>query len=239
MNEQIKLLVEYQELDKEVKKIDDGILKTEEAVKYYQAGKFLQSVSDNLTDLDKKAQALLAKHNAVISKIKELNEIAKEHIKALENCEDDEVAYISKKYKERSQELTNAENELNSVVKELEALNKEYLRLGAENKKMREQFAEFKPKFEEIKASKQGERNEFKKKQASLQSKIEPSLFSRYEAKRKDKKFPIVYGVAIDKKGTANCSYCGNAFSVITINDLTAGKLCDCDNCRSLIYALD
>ena len=214
-------------------------MKTEEAVKYYQAGKFLQNVAENIAVLDKKAQALMNKYNAITSKIKELNEIANEHVKALANCDDAEIAYITKKYKERSQELSNAETELNAVIKEMEAVNKEYLRLGAENKKMREQFAEFKPKFEELKASKKAELDAIKKKQAVLQKKIDEALFNRYEAKRKDKKFPIIYGVSVDKKNTANCSYCGNAFSVITINDLTAGKLCDCENCRSLIYAID
>ena len=238
MNEQIKLLLDYQELDKELKVINDSVMKTEEAVKYYQAGKFLQSVAENISALDKKAQSLISKYNAVTSKIKELNEIANEHVKALENCEDSEISYISKKYKERVQELTNAENELNAVIKEMEAVNKEYVRLGVENKKMRAQFTEFKPKFEELKASKKGESDAITKKQTALQKKIDEALFSRYEAKRKDKKFPIIYGVQINKN-TANCSYCGNAFSVITVNDLAAGKLCDCDNCRSLIYALD
>ena len=45
--------------------------------------------------------------------------------------------------------------------------------------------------------------------------------------------------ITIDKKGFANCSACGNSFSVVTMNTLTSGELCECESCRSLIYAIE
>ncbi len=239
MNEQIKLLVEYQNLDKEIKKLDDSVLKTEEAVKYYQAGKFLQGVSDALGELDVKAKALINKYNSVTTKIKELNDTFNDQLHALNAMPDDELSYVSKKYKERVNELNACEAELNAVIKELEALNKEYLRLGVENKKMREQFATYKPKYEELKNSIKPERDAVKAKQVKLEKAIDSDLMVKYNAKRKDKKFPIVYGITIDKKGFANCSACGNSFSVVTMNVLTSGELCECESCRSLIYAIE
>lgn len=238
MKEQIKLLVEYQELDKEIKKIDDGILKSEEAVKYYQAGKFLSSVTDSLNDIDKKAQNLVNRYNAVIEEIKNLSVIASEHLIALDECKDEnELSYISKKYKERMNEVSAKENELNAVIKEMEAVNKEFSKLGADRRKMKEQFDVYKPKFEELKNSKKGERDQIKLKQAKIENSISPEIMAKYSAKRKDKKFPIVFGVALDKKG-AYCPACGSSLSVVTINTLDEGKLCECDTCRAIIYGL-
>ena len=239
MNEQLKLLNDYQNLDKENKKLDDAILKTEEAVKYYQAGKFLKTVSENLANLDAKAKTLISKYEATIAKISEINKIAKEQLEALDECEDDEIGYINKKYQDRVRELNGYESELNAVIKEIEAVNKEYIRLGKENKLMREQFAEYKPKFEAIKQSYEGKRNEIKKAQNALRGKIDANLLSRYEVKYKDKKRPVLFGVAVDKKGLANCTCCGSAFSVAIINELNGGNLCECDSCRSLVYKID
>lgn len=238
MKEQIKLLIEYQEFDKELKKIEDGILKTDEADKYYKSRKFLSNVSDNLNEIDKRAQGLLAKYESITKELKQLNDIACEHMKALDECEENEVSYIVKKYKERMGELNAKETELNALVKEMEALNKEFTKLASDRKKMKEQFDTYKPKFEELRNSKLNEVKALKQKQAESEKNIAPEILDKYNAKRKDKKFPVVFGVTIDKKG-AYCPACGSSLSVVSINNLTDGNLGECDTCRSIIYALE
>lgn len=236
MKEQIKLLVEYQELDKKLKAIDDDILNTDVAKKYYHAGKFLKSVTDSLNKIDEKAQTLLSRYNEAVKRVKELNDIASEHLVAIDECKDEtELTYISKKYKERTAELSAKEAELDGIIKEMEAVRKEFEKLGSDRRKMKEQFEENKPKFDILKNEKSKEKDEIKAKQDKLEKNIDKELIARYNAKRKDKKFPIVFAVRIDGKST-HCPYCGSSLSITLVDELLNNKLCDCDSCRSMIY---
>ena len=67
---------------------------------------------------------------------------------------------------------------------------------------------------------------------------IDPVLMEKYQTRRSDKKFPIIYGVDISK-GDAYCPACATGMSLTQINELSSGDVKECETCRKLLYALD
>ena len=74
MEQQTKFIVEYQEIDKNLKAIEDELNGSEEAKKYFTAYKFLSTVKDKLLELDQKAQVATDNYNLAIAELESLAE---------------------------------------------------------------------------------------------------------------------------------------------------------------------
>ena len=138
MQENTKLIVEYQELDKNLKAIEDELNGSEVAKKYLVARKFLSTVKESLSDLDKKAQVATDSYNASVKELESLVSSAKELESSLDGCEtEEEIEYLKKKYQDASAKISLAEQKVNALSKEMADLYNEYRKLGQQNKVMK------------------------------------------------------------------------------------------------------
>ena len=97
----IQDLLLYQETDKKMYEIERAIGASEENREAFKARKTLQAVPEMFEKLDKKAETLVARLEAVKAKEKALNEKLSEISEAVSTCEDgDEAEYILKKAEE-------------------------------------------------------------------------------------------------------------------------------------------
>lgn len=238
MSELIKKLLDYQEADLTLKTIEDEILKTEEAQKYYAARKFLSTVKDALQAFEDKAEKLLIRYNNALKDVDETKKTAAECKAIVETCEDEsELNYISKKFKSAVDALTRREQEINDVIKEMEELSREVVKLNKQNKVMREQFTAYKPKFEELRAQKTDEVKAVKDKMAEIGKSLDKQVLDKYSAKRKDLKFPIICDANVNAKTkTVYCPRCGSNQSMTAYERLEAGELYECETCRRILY---
>ena len=238
MSELIKKLLDYQEVDLQLKTIEDEILKTEEAQKYYAARKFLSTVKDTLQAFEDKAERLLIRYNNALKEVDEMKKTAAECKTIVESCEDEsELNYISKKFKSAVDALSRREQEINDVIKEMEDLSREVVKLNKQNKVMREQFAAYKPKFEELRAQKTDEVKALKDKMAEIGATIDKQVMDKYQLKRKDLKFPIICDANVNAKTkSVYCPRCGSNQSITAYERLEAGELYECETCRRVLY---
>lgn len=241
MSELIKNLLDYQEVDLKLKTIEDEILKTEEAQKYYAARKFLSTVKDTLQAFEDKAEKLLIRYNNALKEVDEMKKTAAECKAIVESCEDEsELNYISKKFKSAVDALSRREQEINDVIKEMEDLSREVVKLNKQNKVMREQFAAYKPKFEELRAQKTNEVKALKDKMEKIGKtidKIDKQVMDKYQLKRKDLKFPIICDANVNAKTkSVYCPRCGSNQSITAYERLEAGELYECETCRRVLY---
>ncbi len=238
MDNNLKFIVEYQNVDKELKAIEDGLKKSEEAQKFAAAKKFLSSVPDSLSALDNKAKSLINEYSAILERAKKLKEEAKEFEATVNSFEsEDELNYFRKKFQETCDLLASEEAKLNEITKETEECAKEFNRLRAQTAKMQDQYKEYGPKFQEIKNSKKGEVLALKAKLAKIAENIDKDLMLKYETKRNDKKFPILFEVDVTKKGQCNCPACGTALPIYALDEIAQGKIKECESCRRLLYS--
>ena len=78
MQNQAKLIVKYQEIDKKLKMIEDELNGSEEAKKFFTARKFLQTVKDKLAELDQKAKVATDSYNLAFNEVKNLEKQIKD-----------------------------------------------------------------------------------------------------------------------------------------------------------------
>ena len=239
MQEQIKLIVEYQEIDKNLKAIEDELNGSEEAKKYLVARKFLSTVKESLEALEKKAQAVTENYNAKIKELEKQVESLNEYEKAIDACENEaELEKLKKKFKDACSKISVLEQAVENYSKEMSELYKEYGKLGQQNRAMRAQYDEFAPKLEELKNSKKEEVASLKAKLKTLEEKIDKTLMERYSIRRKDKKFPIVFGLDLSKK-MAYCPFCATSLTISFMEELGSHAIKECESCHRLIYGYE
>lgn len=235
MNEVLKLLISYQEIDKSLKDVEDEIVKSDEAVKYMQARKFLQTVKDSIQTINTKAEALLEKYNLIVKDLSKVKETIEEYSKLAENSKtEEEILSIKKKFDDAFNLVNNKESELEAIKKEMEEVDKEFKKLYAQNKKMKEQYEENGPLYQQKKAEKSEEIKALKEKLDNLRGKIPSDIMDKYDLRRQDKKFPILYKLA--SNSGSYCPRCMTGLSALTMNSLNNGEIKECDTCRALIY---
>ena len=227
-----KKLLAYQETDKKLKDIENTLNASEEKKQMFIAYKYISGVSEVIAKLDKTAEDLLNKFNFAIAKQNELNEELKEITAELDEVRDEnEANYMLKKVDELLSALKSLEGNIEKINESMAQVKAEYGAIRVKTTKAQEQYKEYAEKF---KALQDGMANEIKAinaELAKLKKEIKPELMQKYDAKRKDKIFPILFALSGDK-----CGNCGMALSMKDISELESGEVVECDNCRALVY---
>ncbi len=238
MNKQLELILAYQEVDKDLKVLEDELLKNEDTQKFFTAKKFLNTVNDSLSSLENKAKTIVDSYNNALNEAKKLQEEATVYAQSVESCEsEEELNYYKQKYQTACDVLASTESKINSLTKEMDALLKEFNQLRVKTKEMKVQFEEFGPKAKEFADSQKTKKQELQAKLDKIKVDINEELMQKYLSRRKDKKFPIVYGVDTSK-GNCYCPSCATGMSISAISELSTGDIKECESCRKLLYAI-
>ena len=239
MDKNIEKLVNYQEVDKELKVLEDEVRKSDESQKYLTAKKFLSTVNDSLSALESKAKVIVDSYNLAMTEIEKLKKTAEESSSTIDSCEsENELNYFKKKFQSTIDAISNLEGKINSLSKEMDDVLKEFNKLRVATKQMKAQYEEYGPKFKALKDSKDAEMNKLRAKLEKLKADIDPVLMEKYQTRRNDKKFPIIYGVDISTN-SVYCPACATEMSLSQKNELASGEIKECETCRKLLYALE
>ena len=238
MDKQIELILSYQEVDKELKMLEDELLKNEDTQKFFTAKKFLNTVNESLANLENKAKGIVDLYNSTLAEAKKLQEDANFYAQSVGSCEDEEeLNYYKQKYQNACEIMSATENKINSLNKDMDALLKEFNLLRAKTKEMKVQFEECGPKAKEFADSQKSKKQELQVKLDKIKVDIDDELMQKYLSRRKDKKFPIVYGVDTSKNN-CYCPSCATGMSISAISELSTGGIKECESCRKLLYAM-
>ena len=238
MDKQIELILSYQEVDKELKALEDELYKNEDTQKYFSAKKFLNTVNETLQGLESKAKTIVDSYNFSLNEVKKLQEEASVYTQSVQSCEsEEELNYYKQKYQSVCDLIANAENKANTLYKEMDALLKEFNLLRGKTKEMKVQFEECGPKAKVFADSQKAKKQELQAKLDEIQKDIDEELMQKYLSRRKDKKFPIVYGVDASKNN-CYCPSCATGMSISAISNLASGGIKECESCRKLLYAI-
>ena len=230
-------ILEYQEIDAQLKEIENSLSQSEEKKKAVSAQTFLKSVSDNVARLDQRADDLVIKFNALSRLYEKLKDSQSEYEQIVESCEDvNEIAYIKKKAQELTDELTRLAADMESVSNDISAVLKEFAQIKAKRKTAKAQYDEFAPKYKELKEAKDAEGEKIKAKLKKLEKDIPSDLLELYQKKRNEKIFPILYSAKQTGKSSISCGRCNTEFPGASAADLRNGKIVECDSCHRLIY---
>ncbi len=227
----IEKLLEYQNVDAELKSIENDLKKSEEFKKYAQAVKFLKTVADSKAQIESKAAALLSGIKILEERLTKLDE-DKNEFKGLDDIESEEtLAFLKKKSQELAKQYASLEGEIEKLLKDMTELTASYKKLMASAKLMLQQQDEYKAKYEELSHKKDAEKKAIKARLAAIAKDIPEEYLNKYKEKRQDPKFPIVYEVT-----GKHCTACGTELSQLELSRLKNEKIMECENCRRLIF---
>ena len=232
----LQKLMEYQEVDKKLKAIEDSLKASEEFKKYAQASKFLRTFNDSKEQYDERAKSLLSAMSELDKSYAALKEEQADFADA-GNAEDlSGVSYLKKKSQELSKKFAALENEIQRLTAEINEVVAQYKKLLATAKMMMEQRDEYKVKYEELCKGKDAEKAAINAKLDEIAKDIPKEYMEKYRERRKDNKFPICYEIDIPQKGSVHCSACGTEFSSLQLSNLKQNGFIECENCRKLIF---
>lgn len=228
----IEQILAYQNVDAKLRKIEVELGGSEERKKAVSAKKFLDVAPENVNKLNARAGDLEAEYKNALSQMEKFNEQQQELAHALNSLEDQtEAEYLIKKAEQLASETKALESKLLKLAEDIANVIKEFNGIRAQMKNAKAQYEEFGKKYNELKASKQAEKDAIEKELATLKAKADPSLMERYLKKRANKIFPILYGV-----NGKICGACNMELSMADLGKLKNGEIIDCETCGRLLY---
>ena len=228
----LEQLLKYQDVDAGLRKIETELAGSEARKKAVTAKKFLESVEETVAKLDVKAAELAHIYNKMQEESKALSEQRDEFMGALEHAEDENgLNYLLKKVDELYAKVKRLSQEAQKVSDAMQAVYKEYASIRANIKTAQAQYTENGKIYNDLKASKQDERNRIESELKEIEKSVDPALMARYKAKRAAKIFPIVYAV----RGEV-CGACNMELPKSVLSRLKNGEVIECDQCGRLLF---
>ena len=229
----ISKLLNYQEIDLQLKTLEGEVSCSEERKKAISAKKVLEGAGETLAKIEARAEELSVLYENLVNLNKELQEKIKDFEPAISSAKDEsEISYLIKKADELSSKIAKLEKEINSVSEEMKVVIQNYLSLRKSTEKAKAEYEEFGAKYKELKASKEPEIKKIKDELALLEKEIDKELLAKYSAKRDEKLFPVL----VKLEGENRCSKCKMELSLASVSKLNTQPFIECDNCRRLVY---
>lgn len=229
----IKSLLEYQNVDKELREIEISLKQSEERKKASSAKNFLNGANESVAKLDQRAEELAGKYNASLKLLTQLEEEANEY-DGIADMDEEQLSYVKKKAQALVEEISNLTSAIETLSKEMENVLKEFSQLKADIKKAKAQYNEYGPKYNELKASREDEMNKIKARLKKLEVSISADILEKYKQRRNDKIFPVL-NEAKEMQKHAYCR-CGTELSLTDYGNLKNGSIVECDSCHRLLY---
>ena len=228
----IKNLLAYQEKDAQLREIEQTLAKSEDRKKAINAKKYLEGVEDGVNKLDTRSGELFGafqKAGADLNKLKEQENALKE---ALNTAEDQKEAnFLIKKAEELIANIQAIEARIIQIAEEIQSVLKEYVTIKETSKKAQAQYKEYAEKYNALKESFKDKRLEIEKELSDLAKKVDKDLMARYNEKRANKIYPIVYQL----RGEV-CGACGMELNLSEQAKIKNGEVIECGNCGRLLY---
>lgn len=230
----IQTILQYQEVDKKLWKIEQDLSKNEERRKAKVARTFLMEAEETIKKIDRKAAELVGVYDKARADYIKTAETLKEYehtAGTLKSC--DEVAYLQKKVNELSELLKNLENELNCVTNEMDAVSKTFNDFGKSYNNARQEYEVNRAKFEEIKKEKADIVASIKQNLDQISKDINSDVMDKYNKKRADKTFPVLVPLQKDNR----CGGCSMELSLNEADKIKRDSFIECEHCRRFIYS--
>lgn len=231
----IDKLLAYQEEDKKLFAIEKQLKDCEARKNGVKARKFLSTVSETLAGIEAKASelcGLYAKFTEELEKIKEDN--AEFGAIADGVTDEKEIAYLKGKADELGKKLDELMKKVQKTEADMNEVARQYAKLRKETMFYQEQLKVSGAEYEKFKAPFEPEIKKIDAELKVLAKDIPLELMEKYAEKRKDKRFPIVFGLS---EKDNHCGGCGTELSMIQLDKLKKeDAIIECENCRALLF---
>ena len=225
-------LLEYQELDKKLKRLKKDSNSA-------SADKLVENLNKVIKDSQNKILELEETSKKLLETLKKLMEVQKKGISYVEKCNQMSIENMSEaELKDFDVKTSQTAKQLAELDSRISAHNAEVKKVVLDYKMYRKKILDAKEKRETLKAessektqSNEPEIDEVKKQMAKLEKVVEPAKLAKYKALKQDGIFPVVVPL-VDKR----CGGCRMELSNSALDKLKLNGVHECEQCRRLIY---
>ncbi len=225
---QLQAILNYQEVDSKLYKIERELAGSEERKEYAKVKKFLDTAPEKLDALEIKAKALRAETDELTKKYAQLEETLKD----FENLDElvtggADIAFYKKKALSIVEKLKKLKSDLNAVVSSVKETDEEYKKLKKQVLSIEKKAPEIYKAYKDLKASKDVEKKPLEAELSTLAKEISAEMLEIYATKRKEKIFPVVGKIV-----GGRCPYCSMELPIAARSKLSGGGWIECENHR-------
>ena len=231
----IDKLLAYQEEDKKLFAIEKQLKDCEARKNGVKARKFLSTVSETLAGIEAKASELCGLYEKFTEELEKIKEDNAEFGVIAEGVTDEkEIAYLKSKSDELGKKLEDLMKKVQKTEADMNEVARQYAKLRKETMFYQEQLKVSGAEYEKFKAPFEPEIKKIESELKVLAKDIPAELMEKYAEKRKDKRFPIVFGLA---EKDNHCGGCGTELSMKQLDKLKKDDaIIECENCRALLF---
>ena len=228
----LKAILNYQEIDKQLYKLERELAACDERKEYVKVKKFLETAPEKLDALEVKAKSLRAEADELVKQYERAEDTLKEfeHLDELVDGGAD-IAFYKKKAQTIVDVLKKLKADLTALMNNIKATDAEFQKMKKQVLAVEKQAPEVAQKYKAVKASKDAERKEIEEKLETLAKDVSAELMAVYQTKRKEKIFPVV-----GQLNAGRCPFCSMEPPLAARNKLSGGGTLECDNCHRLIF---
>ena len=229
----LQAILQYQEVDAKLYKLEREIAGCEERKEYVKFKKFLEAAPEKLDALEVKAAALQAEAAEITQKYAR----AEESLNDFENLDElvtsgADIAFYKKKAQSLVDQLKKLKADLATLTASVKATDEEYKKLKKQVLSAQKQYADATEKYKAVKAAREPEKKELEAALAKIEKDVPVEMLEIYRTKRKEKIFPVV-GEMVGMR----CPFCSMEPPLAARNKLTGGATIECDNCHRIIFS--
>lgn len=236
MDNNLEILLKYQELDIKLRRALDSLERSEANKKMEQARNEFNGAKKTVQDSEKDAEAVLLNYEQTANQYAELTNKVSELQLILENAEsDDDLGDMAEQLESLKAKAVALEKKLNDFKSSSEKLVKSYQDANAVGLKMKDYYNAAKAEYSELIKAAEPEINAIKKKLKEMEAQIDKEMLKKYKAITAENKYPAFVEVHISD-GTYSCRGCGLQLSQKNTSTLNENGMCTCETCRRMIY---
>ncbi len=231
---QLQTILNYQDVDSKLYKIERELAASEARKEYAKVKKFLETAPEKLDALEVKAKALRAEYDGLTKKYEQTEETLKDFENLDELVKDGaDIAFYKKKAQSIVEKLKKLKADLNVLVENIKATDEEYKKLKKQVLSIEKKAPEVYKAYKELKAQKDAEKKPYEEELAVLAKDIPANILEIYKTKRKEKIFPVVGQIAGNR-----CPYCSMDLPIAARSKLSGGGWIECENhiCNRILF---
>ena len=229
---QVEELLKYQQEDALLLRMENEEANSDARKAFVSSKNFLTKASEKLDALDAKASEIMHRIVELEKRFKALAETLAD-FENLDELIDSgaDTAFYKKKISTITEKLRVIKSELTTLTGAAKDTDGEYRALKKKVKEVQEQYNSSLEVYKKYKDDRIIEKKPLQEKLEKLAATIDKKLLELYQAKRKERIFPILCEV-----NAGRCSKCGSELSLAGKEKVESGNPVECDNCHRLLY---
>ncbi len=230
---ELSVILEYQELDKRLMKLENELMASEAAKTYALHMHTVKTAQEQVFKQNtvageyvKQMEALIAEYEALDKELNELESAIKEV------ADVDGADFLIRNMQKLVNQLKNLSIEIGKMSAKIVELNQSHTASMAAGKEAAKKLNQSKGKYEEEKAKITPAAKEIKTELAEVEKKCSPKFLEVYNRLRKQKKVPVVVPLMDGR----SCGGCFMELAGDAISRLSSETFIECPDCGRILY---